>query len=500
MTKLLTKEKLKHIIREWEYPLLILGAMIIKLMKVTPDSDAHALINIGRYIVHNGFPKTNPFVVHSGFKAIFHESGVCLLNFLAYDLLGYLGLFILAVLMAVCAAATLTRYASLYTGEKYKARLIGYLATSILVFTGAAQTRPFLFDVSFMSLALSYVKQSRDTKNWKYLMPVVEISLLQANFHGAVWPFIVCIACIPLVPTHPSEFKGFLKPYYKENKAYLQKVALFILLTIVVGFANPYGADGILYLFKSFGTAKSFSIGELGPFGVPSLGGQVLNISFVVVCFYFYFTAKRDKNALEIPELFTFAAFWTFAMMHQRNIMFLAIAIVPILAHAMENLNVDEESGGKSTLKPAEKVFVRTVCCSLWALALLYVFISEAVGVDNFGKNIENAEALYPVEVADYLDEYVAENDLNKATIGVFTHFNDGHYMMFRGYRVYFNAQPELYSDKVNGVEDVASEYNELLSGKLDYAEFLDKYKFDFIVSTDESMFAEYLRFAPDTG
>ena len=99
---------------------------------------------------------------------------------------------------------------------------------------------------------------------------------------------------------------------------------------------------------------------------------------------------------------------------------------------------------------------------------------------------------LTPIVAADYLDLVARQ----KAVL--YTEFNNGAYMEWRGYQVYMDARPELFQTEINGQEDVYTEYVNVQNGTIDYAEFLDKYGFTYLIVSDGALLGMYLSL--DTG
>ncbi len=90
-----------------------------------------------------------------------------------------------------------------------------------------------------------------------------------------------------------------------------------------------------------------------------------------------------------------------------------------------------------------------------------------------------------PIYAADYLD------GVNKEEIVLFTEFDNGAYMAFRGYDVYFHAQPELYGVDINGKKDIYEEYQSLIiEPDFDYESFIEAYGFNYLcIAKNENMY-----------
>ena len=88
------------------------------------------------------------------------------------------------------------------------------------------------------------------------------------------------------------------------------------------------------------------------------------------------------------------------------------------------------------------------------------------------------------VAAADKLDEEIPEE--KRKEMRVYTGYNDGGYMEFRGYRPYLDPRAEVFLESNNGKEDVLLEWMNVKDGEEKRKEFLEKYNFDYIVVRGE--------------
>ena len=78
----------------------------------------------------------------------------------------------------------------------------------------------------------------------------------------------------------------------------------------------------------------------------------------------------------------------------------------------------------------------------------------------------------------------------------LYTDFNTGAYFEFRGYKTYIDARPELYQKRINGKEDVYTEYINMLNQAIDTEDFLKKYNFTHLVVERPSILDTYLYYS----
>jgi hypothetical protein len=72
----------------------------------------------------------------------------------------------------------------------------------------------------------------------------------------------------------------------------------------------------------------------------------------------------------------------------------------------------------------------------------------------------------------------------------VYSSFNDGSYVEFRGYKAYIDPRAEYFLKKNNGKADIFKEFYDLQHGNLDAHEFLEKYDFThLLVAKDDWLY-----------
>ena len=69
-----------------------------------------------------------------------------------------------------------------------------------------------------------------------------------------------------------------------------------------------------------------------------------------------------------------------------------------------------------------------------------------------------------------------------KDEVVLFTGFDYGQYMEFKGFHPYIDGRAELFLKDNNHEADYLKEYYNLLAGKLDCEEFINKYGFNYLV------------------
>lgn len=437
------------------------------------DSDSYFILTTGRYICENGLPKTNPFVIHDGLKMPVHQ---WLYDVIVYQAsrAGTAGLFLLALFLFLLLGTLLYRYARLFVREKLPA-----LVLSVLVLFAVhpwLTLRPTFLTVSLilgMQIALIRWRESRKTA-W-LVLPVL-LCLLLVNVHTSLFIMAPILMLPQLLPEHFLPRKGFKEAF----RAYVRdSLPLFccFLLCLLAGLCNPYGLTGMFYPLLSYGIVTDLSIQELARPAVLSYDGFFL---ITVLLLFASYLRKTGLRRMDLRLVSLWAGTFFLGIMHMRNCWFLLFAAVPLAVPLTDKLR-EIRLPSPEKERPKAAFFLRLEVI-FFALAAMGITLSQA--------RISNSAvaALTPAGAADCLDEK------DPGSIVLFTGFNTGAYMEYRGYKGYMDARPEIYSLRLNGRKDVLAEYGSLVDGSADYAAFLEEYGFThLILDRHEKCFAVYL-------
>jgi len=96
--------------------------------------------------------------------------------------------------------------------------------------------------------------------------------------------------------------------------------------------------------------------------------------------------------------------------------------------------------------------------------------------------DLKNKTQPYLYEIANYLDENATKD------IKLYTNYNDGGYLEYRGYKCYLDPRAEVFLKQNNKREDILLEYYDVQKIKINGKEFLDKYNFDYLIVTYEDI------------
>ena len=403
------------------------------------DTDMYFLIATGKEIVENGIPHTNVWTVNmsDGFVA---QQWLYAVIVYAVNQFDYIGRFLFIVAELILLGLLF------YHFFKLKGISKGLTTVSFVIMILFSQPymlniRPELITIILLlteCIALEHYMISNKA-GWLILLPVS--MLLEMNLHASMWPIHYAILLAYFVPAFYIGRDNNDK--YKLYKKWRQ-VLPFILVMTGIMFVNPYGIDGVMYIIRSL-KADPFSlmnVMECVPAYIFSEVGAciILNIAILAVLIV---KKLHSSTAVNITLGFSFMMAYTI-----RHIMFEPIVLTFILANLMDYV---------STIKIDWKKDAVNGILPLLIAVDLY-FLSAGVSSLFTLSDVQSGEDITSglAAIVDYIDDSVEPSD------HVFTGFNTGAYLEYRGIRnVYIDARPELYMTEFIGKEktDILSEY-----------------------------------------
>ena len=258
-----------------------------------------------------------------------------------------------------------------------------------------------------------------------------------------------------------------LLPYYVENIILkIKKEETFILKPLVIvtiisfltGFLNPYNYESIIYLFNSYGIKEINSlVNEMKSVTISNINGFIT----FGICFFLLYSFYYNKSKNKIRFFVLAMGIIYLALSHFRGIILLILICPLIMSYNMQkNIKLFDFK-----IKLYEKIiyFSLSIICVLFVL-----FKTERID--------SNSISIF----ADYLDNNASYD------IKLYTNYNDGGYMEYRGYKCYIDPRAEVFLKANNKKEDIFIEYYDLLKGNISVKDFLFKYQFDYLLVGDD--------------
>lgn len=433
--------------------LLVISPFLIYLfIDFKLDNDFWFLINTGKTIVKEGFITIEPFTIHSGLSFIPQQWLTDILFNFIYSNFNIRGMYYLVIMCNVLILFLSYKLCYLVSNNRKKTIIVTIFTDIFLITSRIISTRPQLFDIIVFLLELLLIESFIIKNNKKFLYFIPLISLFLINAHASMWPMMFVL----MIPY----FCEYIVCKCKKKETFkIKPLIIVLIISLLLGFANPYGLEAIKYLFNSFGMKKiNWLIKEMNPVDISGTFGLIVYIIMFIMLYSFYHNKGNNRTRyflLCIGIIFL-------SLNHYKALLYLAVLFPLIFGYNFKNKRKEI----KIRVLLYEKIVYICLIAGVFLLITTNVKLKDDVDI---------------VEFADYLD-----SNANKE-IKLFTDYNNGGYMEYRGYKCYIDPRAEVFLKSNNHKEEIFDEFFDLENCNLDIKSFLDKYNFDYLLVDDSS-------------
>lgn len=479
-----------------------------------PDSDSFWLIATGRWIVeHKSVPKINPWVYEENMAVIIQSPLCALFNYLWYSKSFSIGnLWQLAMIENVVLLLSATLL--LFTFSKKPSKVVStiILLEAFVLTNGLLTTRPYQLTIANAILLLYFLERhKKENAKVSSLIGIFICILFQANYQMASIFLLLCFIMCYFV----EDFFNIWKKEYSFNPYnYIYWYILFALFYIAA-LLNPYGLDGVLYLFRSFRALSDLGCGiiEMQP-------PQTMSIMFLVsiLVLALYILIKKVDNDLTISDMFMVYG-TVFATWIARRNLWMVLVTFSILyikfleSDSLKNLRktiykVKEELGKKedrSRIVPSdedcrfiEEYIKKQGPQKVPFIAKLIRVVSVVLGIAILFQMVsiscKNAPLTKLVVESNKIIDSV--NSLPKDA-KIYTTFNSGGYLEFCDRKIYIDARPELYAPEISKGRNILKEWYELEKTKTEIIpEYVENNDWQYYFVQKGTALEYYLRYS----
>lgn len=439
---------------DWVLIVLVVSLPMMVIFNIFKglDNDLWYLLSEGRYIIQNGIYKVDTMSMHQGLDIVVQNWLSAVIFWIVYAFLGSKGIFFMVFLVNSVICYLLYKLCMLISNDNKRLSIILTIFTDLNMSLYFIVSRPQIFSFVILVLLLYLLELYIKTDNSKYLKFIPLLSFLEINLHASLWWFIFLFMIPYIIDSFKSE-KLMLQGYRTKP------LIIAFVVSLLVGFINPYGYKAILFIFNSYGDKYMFKyIYELQPFtfnNIISIHIFIVALITMLLCVYF------RKGKIRVRYLCLYCGTLILGMITVKALShFLLVASFPLALLLKDTI---KDGSGKKI--PQIIITVLTV---------LVVGFTGYTYYHMHGK-IEFTHAAK--DAVDSIDLF-AKN--YPAT--VYVSFNDGGYVEFRGYKPYIDPRAEVYLKRNNHKKDIYKEYYEFETGQIEIDKFLKEYNFDFIL------------------
>lgn len=331
-----------------------------------------------------------------------------------FDKLGYIGHILCVFIQNVILVILSYIFIKMKTNNKNKA-IIGSIFALLYCYEYMINIRPQIITAILLVAELILIEKYKEKSNIKYLIGVIPILILAANFHQAVFIYHLLV----LLP-----YIIILKKPYIDFKLLLA-CPVFLLCSL----CTPYGLNGSLYIVKTF-LSNSYDIlpiQELQSIDIKTFYGIKLLLATIITVVLLY----KKKCSLN-TGIIIFGIF-ILSLINARHISILYIGILFIIC----DINTSNE-----TVKKYFYIYT--------SITWLFISLISTVYIEDL--SIKN----------DIIDSIQDKN------APVYNAYMDiGGYLEYYGCtKIHVDSRAEAFSENISGIPNILENYYMINTGK----------------------------------
>lgn len=487
-------------IQNAKFHILAVVAIVIFCVSICPvtlQNDTYYTIKIGEHILENGIDMQDPFSWHENLPYTYPHWAYDVMIYLIYNIGGMLGIFISTVAFA-CILGVLMYFTNCKISKN---KLISFMITigALYLIKPYIAARAQLVTFILFELTILFIEKFLETKQKRYGVGIILISIAIANLHCAVWPFFF-VLFLPYIAEYliftvidtNFWYKLKLKFYDFKVKMYNKKIAKqteenkkklyndkinqlvikkeeaeknqidslerrekrrekpyriryeknkatkwLILIMIICAFTGLLTPLGDTPYTYLYKTMKGNTTQSISEhLPLTLINNKEMLVVLVAVLMILIFTDTK----IRAKDLFMMAGLTLLMFMTRRQESMFVLFGSAILAKWLTDLFKKYDSKG---LVEVEKIMISTLgtIATILIIALLAIVEIRPKVNDKFVN-----ESSYPVAAAEFIKE-----NLDVDSIRLFNEYNYGSYLLYEGIPVFIDSRADLYAPEFNG-------------------------------------------------
>ena len=425
------------------------------------DNDSWYVLAEGREIVENGIYHEDQLSMHEGLEVTVQNYGFSAIFYLIYSAFGSVGVYVGMLFLNLLLCYLIYKICILLSNKNVNLSLIITILTDLLLSRWFIVTRAQMVSYCIIMLVIYLLELYIRKDDKKYLWWIPLLSLVQINLHASLWPMILIVMGAYIIDSF-----GFKKLHLDKYKT--KPLLLVLGASFLVGFLNPYGYKMMTFILTSYGVPEaSDMIMELQAFRPLDDVFNVLLYLVIIVTLILYIFGKKQN--IKMRWLILIFGFLVLGINTVKGMSYLILVLLFPLAGVYKDVVI----GGKYRKQ-------------WWMVAswsgVLALCTIVAVSIVQIPKIVDGPNEKM-IEVVNIIDD--DSNGKEKEKLKIYTGFNDGGFLEYRGYKPYIDSRMEVFIKANNGKEDIFKEYYDLEHGNISKEDFLGKYDFDYLVVTE---------------
>ena len=458
--------------------IILIAIFCISITPKTLQNDTFYTIKIGEHIIENGgIDMMDPFSWHEGLEYTYPHWLYDVITYLVYNLAGMPGIYTLTCIFAIILGILIYKINS----KLAQNRVISFVITIVAIYmlrdyiSARAQLVTFILFI----LQIFFIEKLVSTSQKRYCIGLVAISILIANLHVAVWPFMF-VLYLPYIAEYVISVieEKIAKKYGKEVKQedkitiirrdgtkYLIVVMLICALT---GFLTPIGTTPYTYLIKTMQGNTTQNINEHLPMTL--INAQDILSTIIIFLAVFTFT----KTKMRLTDLFMIGGLTLLMLYSKRqSTMFIIIGLIILNKLLYDWLEKWIQDIDKKSIEVFTTKMGPILLCTCIIILSIYLIRPQlnAPYID---------ESSYPVQMSDFILQYFDDIDIND--VRLYNEYNYGSYLLYRGIPVFIDSRADLYAPEYNAGQDIFMDFIESSNIDIWFEDVFRKYDITHVI------------------
>lgn len=477
------------------YKKIIFEVIIIVLISIfsfslapkTLQNDTFYTVTIGNYIINNGIDMKDHFSWHEDLPYTYPHWAFDVINATIYNRGGWKAIYIFVCIISILLGITIY----LVNKKLNKNQIISFFVTIGVMFllkdyiAARAQLVTFWMFIILIYLIEKFIE---NPKKIYYAFFIIVFSIVIANIHLAVWPFIFVLA-LPYIAEYiiclladiiiyrkaNILIKKIIKRIHKKNLKKVEQIEieldkihlsnekrkearlsnepykikmkknnnvkwliLLILICALTGFFTPLGKTPYTYLINTMKGETTQNINEHLPLTL------INNIPIMCTIIIFIATITFTKVKIKLSDLFFLSGLTYLMFLSKRQ-----TTIFALIGSIVLNRLIVQMIEIYSTYK-IEEISKKMLNIGTVVIAILLVMPYSFKLINEKKDDVYVSEKTYPVKASKWMKENL---DINN--IKLFNEYNYGSYLLYEGIPVFIDSRADLYTPEFNKNDDI---------------------------------------------
>lgn len=493
--------------------IILIAMFSLALTPVTLQNDTYYTIEIGKQIMETGIDMQDHFSWHQDLAYTYPHWLYDLITYQIYSSFGMTGIFVTTCILSMILGVSLFLINNKITRNQVVSFLISvgvmYLIKDYIA--ARAQLVTFILFIWMIYCIEMFLKG----KKKRYAIGIVGISILIANLHVAVWPFLF-VLFLPYIAEYIIASLADVIIYRKDEKRILELkikhlktknikheklealeekliklnehidrvkikrakelenpykiklvknknikwLILIMIICLFTGLITPLGDTPYTYLAKTMQGNTTQNINEHLPMTIIEQP-EVLSTIIIFLAILIF-----TKTKIRLNDLFMIGGLCFLMLMSRRQLSMFAlvgsIILNRLICDMIKIYNKEPKNNDKK--KGINKL-------AFLGMIIIMSIMSYHFAEEKSGDHYID-ETTYPVQACDYI-----LNNIDLGTAKFYNEYNYGSYMIYRGIPVFIDSRADLYAPEFSGKEeDIFMDFINVSSIGDFYEDIFEKY------------------------